>query len=475
MQDHLQTFLAVARNENSDENGLPSFVEREFTRYLECGILAHGFVRVHCDDCGHDRLVAFSCRGRAICPSCNTRRMFDTAAHRVDRVLPSGPTYRQWALSLPRWVRFRLAYQPKIVSRVLQIFVRAIFACQRRRARRRGIRDGQPGSVTFVQRFGSALNLNVHFHVLAPDGVFSEHAGEISFVALGSPTDDEVEAVLRKVARRTLALMERADESPSSVLDGSADPYAGAFKESLQGVARSAIDELPVQRRRRAAYLQGFSVHANVSVGENKRDALERLCRYGARPPIALGRLSSTGNGRIVYRVKHHAPGESGVLVLTPLELLGKLSALIPPPRTHGVRYHGVFAPNARWRSRVVPTARPVPEALDEAGPGAVMERILACMPPRPRRLDWAALLLRVFKIDVLACDQCGGRMRVLAFLTDPDVTRGILAHLELSTAAPSVKPARAPPRLRTEGVDAELFDPASDQDGVDPLPADDA
>jgi hypothetical protein len=75
VQDHLQTFLAGARAENPDGHGLPSFVEREFTRYLDCGILAHGFVRVRCDDCNHDRLVAFSCRGRAICPSCNTRRM----------------------------------------------------------------------------------------------------------------------------------------------------------------------------------------------------------------------------------------------------------------------------------------------------------------------------------------------------------------------------------------------------------------
>ena len=84
--------------------------------------------------------------------------------------------------------------------------------------------------------------------------------------------------------------------------------------------------------------------------------------------------------------------------------------------------HHGVFAPNAKWRSRVVPTVRPPPTGGDTA-PGAERQQIAAWMPPRPRRLDWAALPLRVFKIHVLKYDQCGGRMRVLAFLTDPDVT----------------------------------------------------
>jgi len=166
VREQLETFLARAR---ARERPVPRFVEREFRAYLESGILAHGFVRVHCDACGCDRLVAFSCKGRGFCPSCCGRRMADTAAHLVDRVLPEVPL-RQWVLSLPFALRYRLAYDARLAGDVLGLFVRAVFAALRRRARRQwGVRRGLCGAVTCVQRFGAALNLNVHFHSLVLD------------------------------------------------------------------------------------------------------------------------------------------------------------------------------------------------------------------------------------------------------------------------------------------------------------------
>jgi hypothetical protein len=481
VQDHLQTFLAQARDQNPNGCGMPSFIEREFTRYLECGVLAgNGFVRVHCDDCGHDRLVAFSCKNRAVCPSCSTRRMHDFSAHLVDRVFPRNLPVRQWVLALPRWVRFKLAYQPKLVTQVLQMFLRVIFAWQRRCARHRGFRDGCPGAVTVVQRFGSAINLNVHMHVLVPDGVFVERGEAAEFVALKAPTDTEVEAIARKVARRVLALVERCEENTETIVDESADPYAQSVLESQRKtVLATDGNDPPIKRGRRSAFLQGFSIHANVSVGAKKRDALEKLARYCARPPIALSRLSASADGaRLSYRLKHRAPGTPELLYLTPLELLEKLSAIIPPPRVHVFRYHGCFAPNSKMRSRVVPCAAFSPSASSAAigqSPEIGPRVDLTWTPPRPCRLDWASLLARVFKIDVLRCDRCGGRMRVLAFITDPDVTRAILTCLGLPTVAPAAKPARDHPRFELpEGFERDALEPAA-QDGVDFIPNDDA
>jgi hypothetical protein len=164
----LETFLA---KQQARERGIPKFVEGEFRSFLECGVLEYGFLRVHCDFCQLDRLVPYSCKGRAFCPSCGGRRMVDTAAYLVDRVFPDIPV-RQWVLSLPYALRYRLAYDASAVSAVLRVFVRAIFESQRRRARDNGIRNTQCGAVTFIQRFGSALNLNVHFHVIVLDGVY---------------------------------------------------------------------------------------------------------------------------------------------------------------------------------------------------------------------------------------------------------------------------------------------------------------
>ena len=115
-------------------------------------------------DCGFERLVAFSCKARS-CPSCNARRMEDVADHLVHDVIPAVPV-RQWVLSFPRRIRFLAARDPRIASRLLDLFTRAVFAWQRRRARRLGTADPRTAGLTAVQRFGSAINLNVHFHSL---------------------------------------------------------------------------------------------------------------------------------------------------------------------------------------------------------------------------------------------------------------------------------------------------------------------
>jgi Transposase zinc-binding domain len=144
----LETFLA---RQQDRERPIPKFVEREFRSFLECGIPAYGFVRVHCDSRGHDRVVAFSCKGRVWCPSSGGRRMADTAAHLVDSVFPIVPV-RQWVLSTPFALRYRMAYDPRLTSCVLNVFARAVLGHQRRRARKLlGIGASQSGAVTFIQ------------------------------------------------------------------------------------------------------------------------------------------------------------------------------------------------------------------------------------------------------------------------------------------------------------------------------------
>ena len=83
---HYETFAAEV--EQATGTGLPQFIKDEFEDYLECGILAHGFLRLTCDTCARDTLVAFSCKGRGFCPSCLGRRMASTAANLIEHVLP---------------------------------------------------------------------------------------------------------------------------------------------------------------------------------------------------------------------------------------------------------------------------------------------------------------------------------------------------------------------------------------------------
>ena len=210
LAQHLETFLERARAAAPEgEAGLPWFVERELRAYLRCGILAYGFARVHCSDCGKDALVAFSCKGRGFCPSCGGRRMAETAAHLVDRVIPHVPV-RQWVLTFPFPVRYLLAYDPALCSSVRRIFLRAILGFLERRARRAGFPDARGGAVVHAQRFGSALNLNLHFHALVLDGVFVDHAGTPVFHEAPPLTDEDVARLTKTLHDRVLRHLRRA-------------------------------------------------------------------------------------------------------------------------------------------------------------------------------------------------------------------------------------------------------------------------
>ena len=87
---------------------------------MECGILAHGFTRARCEKCGHDFLVAYSCKGRGVCASCATRRMVETASHMVEHVFPA-VAVRQWVVVFPKRVRYFLNIDAGSLNRVAGI------------------------------------------------------------------------------------------------------------------------------------------------------------------------------------------------------------------------------------------------------------------------------------------------------------------------------------------------------------------
>jgi hypothetical protein len=161
-------------------------VESAFRRYLECGILAHGFAKAHCDECGHDFLIAFSCKGRGVCPSCNTRRMVETAAHLADHVFPRLPV-RQWVLSVPKRLRYFLQRDVALQGAVLRIFLREVERCLREHSPGCNA-QARIGAVAFIHRFGSSLNEHVHFHCCIVDGLFEPATVDVDGVNFHAAT-----------------------------------------------------------------------------------------------------------------------------------------------------------------------------------------------------------------------------------------------------------------------------------------------
>ena len=337
-------------------------------------------------------------------------------------------------------VRWLLARRPALVGRVLAVFLRALSTWQRRRVQSLGV-EGATGTVTFVQRFGSALQLNIHFHAVVPDSLFVPgDDGVVSFARLPAPTDEDVELLLHRTATRVLRMLKGVlgDEEPD------VDALAELCAASMAARSSGSQDATP---KRLTAFLEGFTLHAGVHLHANDRRGLEQLYRYGARGAIALSRLSELPDGRYAYLMKRPLPDGRTHLVLDGVGLLRKLAPLIPPPRFHLLRFHGVFAPNAKLRSRVVPKPPPKSE------PAATTTATKAERPKDRRtassyRLDWAAALKRVFGVDVLQCARCKGRVKILAFIEKPSTVKAILEHLHLPSVPLPLATARDPPQL---------------------------
>jgi hypothetical protein len=162
------------------------------------------------------------------------------------------------------------------------------------------------------------------------------------------------------------------------------------------------------------------------------------------RPAVAQDRLHLTDNDQVSVRLKSRWSDGTSHVVLEPEELLARLANFVPRPRTNLLIYHGVLAANAKWRKRVV--------NYQPGGEGKGPPSAPCSSPPetapriRVRHDSWAELMQRAFAIDVLACPECGGRLRLLATIISSDAIQRILSHLQLPTSLPVLAPARAPP-----------------------------
>jgi hypothetical protein len=156
--------------------------------------------------------------------------------------------------------------------------------------------------------------------------------------------------------------------------------------------------------------------------GWNAATRAEALCRYMGRPALASERLEELADGRLLYRLRHRWRDGSSAIVLEPRELLARLAAQVPPPGAHQVRYHGVLAPACAWRRYVVPASSQIRNGPDSPRGGSSV--------PRWKRMAWSDLLRRVFAVDALVCNRCGGRMRVMAAIRSPQAVSRFLEYV---------------------------------------------
>jgi hypothetical protein len=241
----------------------------------------------------------------------------------------------------------------------------------------------QIGAVAFIHRFGSSLNGHVHFHVCVVDGVFEEVAVEGEADAQSSPPGIVFH--------------------PASAIDETAvaQVQTDLRRRILRAFVGRGLLKSCDAKEMQGYQHSGFSVDAGVCIEAQDRAAQEWLLRYCARPPFAMDRLRKEG-AALVYRCakQHSEPGSDkrgakvDELHLTPLELIARIAALVPPPRTHRHRYFGVLAPNSPLRAAVTalaqpPTRQTEPANMSEGEPGGSAG---PCDPTHARTCDTQTL-----------------------------------------------------------------------------------
>ena len=440
LQDWAEAFLARNSDPGEESAGgrIAPFVERSLRAFLECGVPRFGVVRFRCKSCGRSLFVPFSCKKRHACPNCDAKRSLLTTAHAVEDLLPQVP-YRQWVLTLPKRLRFFVHRDPRLVGQISKILTAVLTSFYREQAG--SSPDAAPALLTFVQRFGSSINLHIHWHLVLSDGTFALENGRLSFQQASPPSQEQVARLTQRLREGIL----------SRLLKTRAIPEETARELS--------------QRER-----SGFSLDASVFVDADDRAALGRLLSYCTRPAIAVNRLQYLPDlERVRYRP---IKGRDEILDWTPLEFLSRLTPIIPPPYLNLTRYAGALGPRSRLRPAVCAATQAGASTAELLGgwrppllpPGVkALGRRLASA----SRRAWALCLARVFEVYPLLCSACGIEMRPVAAITlDSEITR-LLVHLDISPDFPINKPARSPPLPMV--MEGSQIDPGVDRwDGID-------
>jgi len=370
--------------------------------------------------------------------------MNDLAIHLTENVMPEVPT-RHWVCTAPWALRYRLGYDRKACSLFVRAFCRALSRSMQQRANQElglaSVTDAQWGAVTFIQRSDSALRLNPHLHVIGLDGVYvRDEDGKLHFHELPPPDAQEVGRIALWTAERVLRKLDLGEVDGSDPFATDEPLLAHCYGASTQG--REAIgprqgkpavrlieptDDRPRRSEVLIAQADGFEVYTDRRIDARDRQRLYSLCRYLARPPLAQDRLQKLGDGRLCYRFKKPWADGTAAVVLTPVDLIARLCALVPPPRFHLIRFSGVLAPHATARPEVVPRSDETdqtdhPQLLlplfgNDRCPATGRDAPTRKSKRRPSRLSWSKLLARVFLIDVPVCPRCQGSMRIVEFV----------------------------------------------------------
>jgi ribosomal protein S27E len=377
---YFERFLREYEGRFEKEYGYFRLVIKEVVeRYLDCGNPRSGFARIRCPDCHAEHLLTFSCKTRGFCPSCHAKRLEEWGEWVGETLLLDVP-HRQVVFTIPKTLRIFFKFRRKLLGELCRAAARSLMVYFETLTGEELV----PGIIAAVQTFGDRINFHPHLHLLVTEGGVDRTG---TFHRIPRLDDARLADVF---AREVLRLL---------INRGLLSPEWGERILSWRHT--------------------GFNVHSRVRA--RTRIEAERIGRYMVRPVLALDRLSFLEReGKVGYRWGREA---AELETMDYLEFIARVVSHIPDKGQVMVRYYGLYA-NAH-RGKVRKTSG-VPVAL-----GMIEEE-----PPRVPSKGWAEMIRKVYEVDPLRCPRCGGRMKVIAFLTEYAVVDRIIRHLKLTFAA---------------------------------------
>ena len=370
-----------------DYGALRFEVLQALDQFLECGVLVHGCAKIECTNpkCTHREALAFSCKRRCLCPSCDGKRAVIFAENLHHEVLLTLP-HQHATLTIPKRIRPFFKFRRELISILYRCGWQAWKACVKELCP-----AGKSGAVMALHTAGDMLAWHCHLHVLVlagallPDGTFV-------------PLEIDSQKFRDRFAEKVLAAL---------------------LKEEL--LTQEIVDNMKSWPH------SGFSAFLGEPIPAD--DAAQRLfvARYLKKCPVSNERLSLTAhNGDTIVTLSTVRDGISSARTFSVLEFLAELQMHLPDSFEQTSRFFGIYSSRSRGAEKEKPAPITTPYLPDASA--------------KPSQ-KWAALMKRVFEIDPLICKRCGWQMKIKSFVTDPREVQSLINSLGLPAAT-------APPPL---------------------------
>lgn len=398
VEDSFEEFERVHEERYQSRFGhLRPEIRQTIFRYLDCGCLHNGFARVRCDDCGHEYLVAFSCKRRHFCPSCHQKRVVEFGEWFLDELALTVP-HRHIVFSIPKLIRRCFLYNRKLLAELSRV------AWETLKEYMTGsmlVNSSLPGCACSIQTFGDFLGFNPHCHIIITDGCFDD-TGSFHITRYYDSF------ALQQLFRHKVLTM---------LLDKGA-------------ITQWHIDLLMSWQH------SGFNVHVGDPIAADDRQGLEKLAYYVIRCQFSQERMTYLEQSHtVIYRSKDGHTTKN----FSALEWLAMIVSHIPRHGEQMVRYYGYYSNASRGKRRKL--------GLDDAEIPVIAEADIDTPYRKKCRANWARLIQKIYEIDPLTCPKCNGTMRVIAFIEEAAVIRKILEHLGLWVISPRPpRQGRGPP-----------------------------